>query len=254
MGGPGQTLAYLSRYTHRTAIGNEHIKTVTAGEVVLTARANDHGTKRTELLPGQEFCGATDASAHFTSRRFDAGLRGVCGQTGGDAVFLLKGGHAQGGGDVGRVRSLATARQQHGRPTQRAAVKYASTAHMQHAVWTPRPVVSGAMLCCTRVGHYVGTFARQSSKKAAHSSAMQAISAHSQGTGLVHNPSGEIGDWFKSPIAQTKHATVSAAVQSNMVYLPRFTSSLCAHTVARLINADCWALFSQHRIYSFQER
>lgn len=55
LGGPAQTLEYLSRYTHRTAIGNERIKTVTPAEVVFTVRANDQGGKQTVRLPGDEF-------------------------------------------------------------------------------------------------------------------------------------------------------------------------------------------------------
>lgn len=57
LGSPAQTLEYLSRYTHRTAIGNERIKTVTPSEVVFTVRANDHGGKRTERLGAGEFIG-----------------------------------------------------------------------------------------------------------------------------------------------------------------------------------------------------
>ena len=55
MGGPTQVLAYLSRYTHRTAIGNERIKATTATEVVFTVRAGDKGGKRRERLPGTDF-------------------------------------------------------------------------------------------------------------------------------------------------------------------------------------------------------
>ena len=55
LGGPAQTLEYLSRYTHRTAIGNERIKALTHSEVVFTVRADDQGGKRTEHLPGCEF-------------------------------------------------------------------------------------------------------------------------------------------------------------------------------------------------------
>ena len=55
LGGPAQTLEYLSRYTHRSAIGNERIKAVTSSEVVFTVRADDQGGKRTEHLPGGEF-------------------------------------------------------------------------------------------------------------------------------------------------------------------------------------------------------
>ena len=55
LGGPAQTLEYLSRYTHRTAIGNERIKAVTPREVLFTVRADDQGGKRTERLPGGQF-------------------------------------------------------------------------------------------------------------------------------------------------------------------------------------------------------
>jgi hypothetical protein len=55
LGGPAQVLEYLSRYTHRTAIGNERIKAVTPKEVVFTVRADDQGKKRTVRLEGAEF-------------------------------------------------------------------------------------------------------------------------------------------------------------------------------------------------------
>lgn len=55
LGGPAQTLEYLSRYTHRTAIGNERIKAVTPDEVVFTVRADDRGGKRRMRLEGAEF-------------------------------------------------------------------------------------------------------------------------------------------------------------------------------------------------------
>lgn len=55
LGGPALVLEYLSRYTHRTAISNERIRTVTDDEVVFTVRANDKGGKRLQRLPGVEF-------------------------------------------------------------------------------------------------------------------------------------------------------------------------------------------------------
>jgi Putative transposase/Transposase zinc-binding domain len=55
LGGPAQVLEYLSRYTHRTAISNERIRTITTEEVVFSVRANDKGGKRLERLPGVEF-------------------------------------------------------------------------------------------------------------------------------------------------------------------------------------------------------
>jgi hypothetical protein len=55
LGGPTQVLEYLSRYSHRTAIGNERIKAANNKEVVFTVRANDHGGKRRMHLPTEEF-------------------------------------------------------------------------------------------------------------------------------------------------------------------------------------------------------
>lgn len=55
LGGPVQVLEYLNRYAHRTAIGNERIKAITADEVVFTVRADDQGNKRTQRLQGAEF-------------------------------------------------------------------------------------------------------------------------------------------------------------------------------------------------------
>lgn len=55
LGGPAQVLEYLSRYTHRTAVGNERIRSVGPHGVVFTVRANDHGGKRLLRLPGAEF-------------------------------------------------------------------------------------------------------------------------------------------------------------------------------------------------------
>ena len=55
MGGPAQVLEYLSRYTHRTAIGNERIRCVGAQQVAFTVRADDHGGKRMLKLEGPEF-------------------------------------------------------------------------------------------------------------------------------------------------------------------------------------------------------
>ena len=48
-------LEYLSRYTHRTAIGNERVRSVNQSEVVFTVRADDHGGKRRIRLDGTEF-------------------------------------------------------------------------------------------------------------------------------------------------------------------------------------------------------
>jgi len=55
LGGPAQVLEYLSRYTHRTAIGNERMRAVDAGGVRFTVRADDRGGKRCIGLDGTEF-------------------------------------------------------------------------------------------------------------------------------------------------------------------------------------------------------
>ncbi len=55
LGGPAQVLEYLSRYTHRTAIGNERIRAVIDAQVAFTVRADDKGGKRLERLEGTEF-------------------------------------------------------------------------------------------------------------------------------------------------------------------------------------------------------
>ena len=55
LGGPAQVLEYLSRYTHRTAIGNERIRAIYPEEVAFTVRANNKGGKRLQRLQGAEF-------------------------------------------------------------------------------------------------------------------------------------------------------------------------------------------------------
>jgi len=55
LGGPAQVREYLSRYTHRTAIGNQRWRAITPTEVAFTVRADDPGGKRLMRLPGQEF-------------------------------------------------------------------------------------------------------------------------------------------------------------------------------------------------------
>ena len=55
LGGPAQVLEYLSRYTHRTAIGNQRIRAVGDKGVVFSVRADDRGGKRPVRLDGAEF-------------------------------------------------------------------------------------------------------------------------------------------------------------------------------------------------------
>lgn len=55
LGGAAQVLEYLSRYTHRTAISNERIRSINDGQVSFTVRADDKGGKRRIRLGGAEF-------------------------------------------------------------------------------------------------------------------------------------------------------------------------------------------------------
>ena len=55
LGGPAQVLEYLSRYTHRTAIGNERMRSVSESAVTFSVRADDHGGKRNIRIDGTEF-------------------------------------------------------------------------------------------------------------------------------------------------------------------------------------------------------
>ena len=55
LGGAAQVLEYLSRYTHRTAISYERIRSLDAEQVVITVRADDKGGKRMRRLEGTEF-------------------------------------------------------------------------------------------------------------------------------------------------------------------------------------------------------
>ena len=48
-------LEYLSRYTHRTAIGHQRIRAITAQQVAITVRADDHGGKQLVRINGVEF-------------------------------------------------------------------------------------------------------------------------------------------------------------------------------------------------------
>lgn len=61
LGGAAQVLEYLSRYTHRSAIGNERILALQGDEVTFSARAlgkaGEQGKKRRLRLPGPEFVG-----------------------------------------------------------------------------------------------------------------------------------------------------------------------------------------------------
>lgn len=61
LGGAAQVLQYLSRYTHRTAIGNERILRLQGDEVVISARAKGKAgeldKKRTLRMSGADFIG-----------------------------------------------------------------------------------------------------------------------------------------------------------------------------------------------------
>lgn len=55
LAGPAAVLDYLSRYTHRTAVGNERLVAIKDEQVMLRVRADDRGGKRTTRMPGTEF-------------------------------------------------------------------------------------------------------------------------------------------------------------------------------------------------------
>ena len=55
LAGPAAVLDYLSRYTHRTAIGNERLVGLVGDRVLLRVRADGTGGKRTLALEGTQF-------------------------------------------------------------------------------------------------------------------------------------------------------------------------------------------------------
>ena len=57
LAGPAAVLDYLSRYTHRTAIGNERLVAIKGDKVLLRVRADDSGGKRTIAMDGVQFIG-----------------------------------------------------------------------------------------------------------------------------------------------------------------------------------------------------
>ncbi len=57
LAGPAAVLDYLSRYTHRTAIGNERLVAIAGDKVLLRVRADDRGGKRVIAIPGGQFVG-----------------------------------------------------------------------------------------------------------------------------------------------------------------------------------------------------
>jgi Putative transposase/Transposase zinc-binding domain len=57
LAGPAPVLDYLSRYTHRTAIGNERLLAIEGDAVRLRVRADGNGGKRSVAMDGQQFIG-----------------------------------------------------------------------------------------------------------------------------------------------------------------------------------------------------
>jgi Putative transposase len=55
LAGAAAVLDYLSRYTHRTAIGNERLVAIAGDKVLLRVRADATGGKRTIAIDGQLF-------------------------------------------------------------------------------------------------------------------------------------------------------------------------------------------------------
>lgn len=57
LAGPAAVLDYLSRYTHRTAIGNERLLAIDGDKIRLRVRADNHGDKRNVTIDGEQFIG-----------------------------------------------------------------------------------------------------------------------------------------------------------------------------------------------------
>ena len=57
LAGPAAVLDYLSRYTHRTAIGDERLVGIMGDKALLRVRANATHGKRTIAMPGEQFIG-----------------------------------------------------------------------------------------------------------------------------------------------------------------------------------------------------
>jgi len=55
LAGPAAVLDYLSRYTHRNAIGNERLVAIKGDKVLLRVRADAGGAKRTIAIDGEQF-------------------------------------------------------------------------------------------------------------------------------------------------------------------------------------------------------
>lgn len=55
LAGPAAVVDYLSRYTHRTAIGNERLVAIAGERVLLRVRAGERSAKRTIALRGEQF-------------------------------------------------------------------------------------------------------------------------------------------------------------------------------------------------------
>jgi Putative transposase/Transposase zinc-binding domain len=55
LAGPAAVLDYLSRYTHRTAVGSERIVAIRGEQVLLRVRADEHGGKRLVTIDGAQF-------------------------------------------------------------------------------------------------------------------------------------------------------------------------------------------------------
>ena len=70
-GWAGGVLDYLSRYTHRTAIGNERIVAIQGDKVLVRVRADDTGGKRTIGMDGQQFI------ARFLQHVLPAGFKRI---------------------------------------------------------------------------------------------------------------------------------------------------------------------------------
>jgi hypothetical protein len=71
LAGPASVLDYLSRYTHRTAIGNERLVGIEGDKLRFRVRADDTGGKRVIAMPGEQFI------ARFVQHVLPAGFKRI---------------------------------------------------------------------------------------------------------------------------------------------------------------------------------
>lgn len=126
LAGPAAVLDYLSRYTHRTAIGNERLVGIAGDKVLLRVRADATGGKRTIALDGQVFI------ARFLQHVLPSGFKRI------RHYGLLA--------PAAKAQRLATARELLAMPVPNPKAAEDAQAFM-------RRVAALEIACCTHCGH-----------------------------------------------------------------------------------------------------